>query len=447
MHPRSTILFTALSLAATPVWAASGTATFQNGANGYSGTISQLVSSATPATTNLGTSTTLGVDGLNVTDPTDSPDTQALLRFDNIFGATASQIPAGATVLSASLRLTTQSFTTSTSAESGGPWGVAGLLQAFDPPTTSYNSFVKNAADPIGYGGNIGPSYTTGTATRPLAGIGPTRVSVGNTTVDVTPLIRDWASGTTPNYGFAVQAGVIGTTDGWIFRSGSHGTQSSHPVLSVTYTTDPIAVTHLQQGAAGYAGTTMAFVQRDLTTDAQYISQDMLDLNDPTYGDRTAVMRFDNLADAKPTPDATLLSATLVVTTGTANDNARSPGEWRLDALNAGFTVEKGYSEFGATGPAGEQLSSVTGMISDSQARFDVTAYVRAVLAGGNNFGWALRSAGTTDGWMIHFTGSEDMSARPDLQLVWSTGASVPEPAITTTVALGGLALLRRRRA
>ena len=455
MTPRTKTLLTALGLAAAPVWADTGTVTFQNGANGYAGTISKLVSSESPTAANLGTGTTLGVDGISLDNPTSvgingvagSPDVQGLLRFDDIFGATAAQIPAGATVLSASLRLTTQSFTTSASAESGGPWGVAGLRQAFDIPNTSYSSFVKNAADPIGLGGNIGPSYGTGTATRPLAGIGPTRVSVGNTTVDVTPLVRDWASGATPNYGFVVQAGVVGTTDGWIFRSGSHGTQSSHPVLSVTYTTNPTAVTHLQQGANGYAGTTMAYVQRDLTTDAQYISQDLLDLNDATYGDRTAVMRFDNLTDAKPTPSATLLSATLVVTTGTASDNARSPGEWSLDALGANFTADTPYADFGAAGPAGTQLSSVTGMISDSQARFDVTAYVQAVLAGGDNFGWALRSSGTTDGWMIHFTGSEDVSARPDLQLVWSTAASTPEPTAMTVLAVGGMTLLRRRRA
>lgn len=456
MTVRSTFLSgTAVALAASSVLADTATVSFQNGANGYTGTISKLVSNENPTATNLGTGTTLGVDGLNPDNPTNagingvagSPDTQALLRFDDIFGSTASQIPAGATVLSASLRLTTQSFTTSPSAESGGPWGVAGLLQAFDIPNTNYNSFVKNASDPIGYGGNIGPSFTTGTATRPLAGIGATRVSVGNTTVDVTPLVRDWASGVTPNYGFAVQAGVVGTTDGWIFRSGSHGTQSSHPVLSVTYTTDPVSVTHLQQGVNGYAGTTMAYVQRDLTTDAQYMSQDMLDLNDPTLGDRAAVMRFDDLASAKPTPDATLLKATLVITTGSASDNARSPGEWRLDALDADFTVDKGYSEYGTEGPAGTQLSSVTGMITGSQAMFDVTAYVQAVLAGGANHGWVLRSAGTTDGWMIHFTGSEDLLARPDLQLVWSTGSSVPEPTALAALAVGSLTLLRRRRA
>ncbi|MGC4031192.1 MAG: DNRLRE domain-containing protein [Tepidisphaeraceae bacterium] len=442
MQRKNLIATLALS-AAAPALAATGTVTFQNGVNGYTGTVNELISTATADTVIAGTNI-LALDGLDSATPANSPDAQGLIRFDSIFGATASQIPAGATVLSATLTLTTHNGSNS---QSGGPYGVATLLRPFDPATTTYNNFVTDTTAPVGTPVNVGPSYLSGTATRAIAGIGAQAINT-TVSVNVTQAVRDWAAGTTPNYGFAVQAGTGGnSTDGWTVRSATHATVASRPQLSVTYTTDPVSVTHLQQGVNGYSGTTMAYVQRDLTTDGQYISQNFLDLADPTVGDCTAVMRFDGLAAAKPTPDAVLLSATLVVSTGESSDNSRSPGEWQLDALDADFTVAKGYSEYGATGPSGTKLSSVTGMINGSQALFDVTAYVQAALAGGTNYGWALRSAGTTDGWMINFTGAEDASARPDLQLVWSTASSVPEPTALATLAIGSLAMLRRRRA
>ncbi len=78
------------------------TTSFQQGVNGYAGTIDTYLEQNAP-TANNSAATSLNVDG-------DEPagtglDVQALLRFDNLFGNGVGQIPPGATINSAMLQL------------------------------------------------------------------------------------------------------------------------------------------------------------------------------------------------------------------------------------------------------------------------------------------------------------------------------------------------------
>ena len=80
------------------------TITFQQGLNGYTGTVDTTLRQSVPGT-NLGTQTTLNIDS-------DSPggtgqDDQALLQFSALFGSGANQIPVGATITKATLTLQT----------------------------------------------------------------------------------------------------------------------------------------------------------------------------------------------------------------------------------------------------------------------------------------------------------------------------------------------------
>lgn len=63
---------------------------------------------------------------------------QGLFRFDGIIGSGAGQVPAGATILSAQLELTTAVVG---NAQSGGAYGVSRLLVPFSANTT-YNNVV-----------------------------------------------------------------------------------------------------------------------------------------------------------------------------------------------------------------------------------------------------------------------------------------------------------------
>lgn len=453
---KTSLTLSILALAAASVaHGATTTLSFQNGANGYTSEVDGLITSgsadgsgtASPNNTPTKT-TTLGLDGWNNAD---SPDAVALIRFDNIFGAGVAQVPTGATILSASLTLTSQSVVTSSSTPSGGPWGVAALLSPWTYSTT-YNSYATNATDSAGTGGNRGPWFENGTATRAVAGIGKTYGSASTqfpnleqTTVNVTSFAQAWSTGTLANNGLVVQSGFPGTSDGWIVRSGTHGSQPSHPILNVTYTTDKVTTTTLTQGVNGYTGSTEAYflaapgVSLPISDGGQITNDQSLDYG-TANGNPSAAIKFDNIT----APDgATLYSAYVVLTTSTGA-NARTPGTWNISKVNSNWDLNSTTDVFDNT----TYLSNITGAISGAQAYFDVTSDVSAILAGTTqNTGWLISSAGTTDGWNIFWNGNSDPSVRPELVLTFTSPAAavVPEPGMMSLLVLAPLALRRRR--
>src|SRR5207253_2968650 len=68
------------------------TTTFRQGVNGYAGTTDTYIEADNPDTSH-DSATLLIADG--------SPLSQALIRFDNLFGTSAGQVPLGAAILSA----------------------------------------------------------------------------------------------------------------------------------------------------------------------------------------------------------------------------------------------------------------------------------------------------------------------------------------------------------
>src|SRR5262245_7317989 len=116
----------------------STTVSFQNGVNGYTGTFDRKIDERT-GTNEINGSTVQNyfLDGY-APAPTDSPDGQGFIRFDNIIGPGAGQVPANAFVLDAQLQLTTSQ---AGSAQTNGPWGVARLSQPFDSTTSYFANF------------------------------------------------------------------------------------------------------------------------------------------------------------------------------------------------------------------------------------------------------------------------------------------------------------------
>ncbi len=437
----------------------STTVTFQNGANGYNDTFEHKIGENSGDSVDGSTVQAYYMDGYNATNG--SPDEQDLVRFDNIIGSNAGQIPSGAFILGAQLQYTTGQ---ASAAQSNGPWGVAGLNQAFDSNTEYFADFPCSNCNMLGSRGAwwqdgavdpIGHPYST----RPSGGIGG-KLAGDPASFNVRPLVQKWSDGQT-NYGMAVESGFTGTSDGWQVQTIGANNASIRPQLSVTYTTDQIAVNTFQHDLNGYSADTSAWVRSgtiltadgtnpdptvdDITYDGltgQFTAsptttqtpgptdfQEFLDgPNGTDSPDDVGLFKFSNVfgnGAGQAPPDKPVAKAWLVLTTGDASANARSPGKWSAYAMQRDWDPTTLYSNIGATpglqqadGDISAEISSQTGMITGSEVWFDVTSYLEAVRNGATDYGLAVASAGTTDGWQIFFPGwADDPTVRPRLMV------------------------------
>lgn len=446
------VLLIAGGLVALPVSAAfavTATTSFQNGLNGYTGTFDRNIDdgSLTDPAVEMDGSTVphYFIDGFASGS---SRDEQGLIRFDNIVGNGAGQIPANAFILDARLTVTTSS---AGSADSNGPIGVSGLVAPFNSSTSYWTDF------PAGRG----PWWQDGTATRPVGGFGsqsPGDVDSAN----VIPLVQGWVNGTTPNNGLAVQMGFPGNTDGWAIQTTGFPLPEGRPQLSVTYTTDPIELNTFQQDVNGYTGNSMARVQSgaiglasttnpdpaidDITTDGATLA-DPTFLDGPLFsdtigtlssGDDFALLKFDSVfgagAGQAPT-DVPVAKAWLVLTSGDGAD-ARSAGVWSAHKMLRSWDSTSLHSNFGdlpglqvTDGDIGRALDSKAGMITGSEVWFDVTDYLEGVRTGATDMGLAVKATADDDGWQIYFNGAADTTLRPRL-VVASGNVSIVTPGL-----------------
>jgi hypothetical protein len=451
-------------MAILPAGAALGvteTVSFQDGIGGYTGTELRRIDERAGAQDYNGDDRVRAfVDGYQL-DPR-SQESQVLLRFENIIGNGAGQIPPGATILDAALTVRTG---TAGASDSPGPWGVAQLLQPFDQTTSFFGSFNCGGCTLVSRGAWWEDGYTE----RPLAGFGRQNHDQV-TSADVRDMVQAWSDNAASNHGLVIQAGnPPGTVDGWGFESTGHPVASSRPKLSVTYTTDPIEFNTFQRGLNGYAGDTMALVQSgtnifgitggepdpgrdDITFDGATGSftvapnstitapapltsfQEFLD--GIAFGDTNidgtasspdtfALIKFDNLfgAGAGQAPqDVPVARAWLGISTGTESNASPSTGEWSVHKVLTQWDTTTLYSEIGDTpglqvedGEIGTPLDIQIGIIYGSEVWFDVTDYVEGIRNGESDLGLAIRAFTDDDGWEIHLNGSPDQALRPRL--------------------------------
>ena len=427
------------------VVAAVVTTSFQNGVNGYTGTFERTISERNDNNVN---GSEVVDDFLDGYQKDTSPDEQRLIRFDNIIGSDPGQIPAGATVLSAKLVVTTSIVG---NAQTGGPYGVAGIIQPFDA-TTVYYDYVS-ATEMVGRG----PWWEDGSATRPVGCFGPQNQGQTDST-NVTPVVQSWMDGGANN-GLAIQAGlsnqinqVANSTDGWSIYTIGYPFPESRPKLVVSYTTTPAVKRIFQNGKDGYAGTTMAIVRSgpnaliadppdEKTEDASTLDQTFLDgvqFTDKSGAtsspDDLALLKFANVFGTEPNQvsmDVPVAKAWVVITTGDTNNNARTAGAyaaypvlrtWDTTSLHSSFgTINGLQASDGDTGPA---LDSLNGFTRGAEGWFDVTSYLEAVRTGAPDNGIAIAANGTADGWQINTNGSTTLDARPRL-VVYSADLSL----------------------
>ncbi len=211
--------FAALALAAvlTPESAAN-ILTFQQGVNGYTGlTYATLQLGAADTPMGGSSATAWTVDGGNsaLFDATK----QGLIRFDNIFGSGAGQIPLGSTITSATI-------TANFDDQSGSTFAVNRMLVSWSA-TSTWNSMVTGVAND----GVEAVVADSATVANPNGGALGTYNPFGTA---LTADVQLFSNGTA-NYGWLVRptAGVSGW--GWTASGGN-------PVLTVDYVPAPTVV-------------------------------------------------------------------------------------------------------------------------------------------------------------------------------------------------------------
>lgn len=175
----------------------------------------------TPTVTDGGASS-LNVDGL-------TPHVHVLLRFPTLVGAGAAQVPAGATIVSASLQLNCTN--------AGNLMQMYRVTQSWAEDQATWNERATGVPWAVpgadGAGSNAGTALTADCTTTGLR------------LVDLTPFVQEWTNGTANNGIVAVESG----TDGVDFSSSE---SASSPVLTVTYRSAKQAVeTQPVSGANG----------------------------------------------------------------------------------------------------------------------------------------------------------------------------------------------------
>lgn len=381
------------------------TVSFQQGVAGYSGQFDKRIGS--DGTNQLGSAVaSYFLDGV----PNNaSPDINGLIRFDGLFGANPGQIPAGASILTAELVLTTS---TAGDAQTGGPYIIDRLTLPVDASTT-YLSLDQGS----GFEGVRGAS--TG---LPLSAYG-TIANGQVATADVTAIVRDWANGE-PNHGFAVYSG--GTTDGWSISTSGNSTAAARPKLVVTYSTEPTREITLTADQSSLVNSQFG----GSATDGSTLEAEFLDT--ATNNTQEAMMRFPVTFGGGGIPlDEEIVKAELLITTGGAlfggSANAHSPGPGSIHRV---LTAWDTTTTFGTFGPqVGNQIAppsaTFSGMGQGSTLWIDVTSIVRSWRAGEPNYGFNIKLA-TTDDWQMFWPGTINQFAQPRLRITTS-GGTAPE--------------------
>ena len=233
------------------------TRTFQQGdASAYAGAVDAQIESYYP-TTSFGTSKTMEVD--NDSDPSDGYD-WTLIRFDNLFGSGANQIPVGSTITSATLTVKHLA-----DGNAGASASVRRMLVDW-AATSTWNSLSVSGAG-LQFDSVEASASADATVTN-LAATGSKAFSGAN----MTATVQAWANGES-NRGWMIWQDQ---NNGWIMKSSEATTLANRPMLSVTYkapvetstrTGTGITIAVIDSGMVlDGGGTTRIKTTRDFTT-------------------------------------------------------------------------------------------------------------------------------------------------------------------------------------
>lgn len=151
---------------------------------------------------------------------------QPLIRFDDIFGTQSNQVPAGATITSATLTLYSAGAIyngTTRDVE----YSLYQMLMSWDA-SSNYNSFGGNGVQADGVEADLSAA-----ATAPKY-IGDS----GHVVFDVTASIQAWADASKPNHGWVIHD-PDHYDDRWTIASSENAGLGLRPMLEVTFASVP----------------------------------------------------------------------------------------------------------------------------------------------------------------------------------------------------------------
>jgi hypothetical protein len=239
--------------------ASASTASFRQNVNGYTSAADTRIRMTAPDTSAT-TATAVLVDWDVAGGGTNNPD-QVLVKFDNIIGAAAGQIPAGAQIKAAVLDLATVS---------GNGYGDGGQFFAMLTPwqdTATWNS-LGGGIQPDGVKAATNATASTGSPTFDPNACG------GYENFEVTPDVQAWLSGTRANYGWAILP-WDGGGDGWAVSMSESAKAQERPQLRVYYT-PPITIASITRGPTSATlqltgdPTTTYYIQRATSVTGAY---------------------------------------------------------------------------------------------------------------------------------------------------------------------------------
>lgn len=389
---------------------------FQDGVDGYDNTfdiaLGKLFSDGTTSRTLGSEVNELWYDGNNGTD---SPDLGGVIRFDEIIGDAASQIPAGATVLRANLIITTA--TASGSADSPGPWAVDRVLPEYTIDETTEYDDLDTEID--GFRGLRGVSSVFAGELANGGGFGA--IDDGEVvSTDVTRIVQTWVEGTT-NQGFSIFDAF--TSNGWQICTTGNQDPNKRPKLEVWFTTEELDTYVVETSQSLRSDTTGANTDGSTIIDSMFLDMSGEDKQE-------ALLGFDSLfgdGEGQVPANAKVHQAFLLITTNVVS-NAQSGGPYSIHRITTPWDVS---TDFGTTGleigtSVGESLGELYGMGQQTVSYFDITRSVLDIQGGGDNHGFAL-IPGTTDGWSPFWPGSELGTMVTPKIVVFATEGSEPE--------------------
>ena len=199
------------------------TTSFRQGLNGYTGAKDTMLWAETPAANNAAT-VDLTADLDTTTTVADNQEGQVLVRFDNLFGGAAGQIPSGAVIHSAKLVLNTPLSTAGTDYDSNSTFRAHRMIVDWTD-TATWDSLTAGVSN-----------NNTEAASSASFSLVPD-VDGGPAIYDVTADVELFQAGTANNRGWLLRPSTTSADDGWTMKSSEYATDATlRPSLDITYT-------------------------------------------------------------------------------------------------------------------------------------------------------------------------------------------------------------------